>query len=137
MDSRLEHAIAVMFGLPFVWIGIQHFVEPAWFEPIVPKILGNPTFWVIISGIPEVGLGIAVMIPKTRKWAAMGLAALLVVLYWANLNMWVNDIEIGGQSFGTTAHILRGLAQVAMIATALWIYSWEHSTESASNDNNS
>lgn len=124
MDSRIEHAIAVLFGLPFVVIGIQHFLDPAWFEPIVPKILGNPTFWVIVSGIPEVGLGIAIMIPKTRKWAAMGLAALLVVLYWANLNMWLNDIEIGGESFGTTGHILRGIGQVAMIATALWIYSW-------------
>ena len=119
MDSRLEHAIAVVFGLPFVVIGIQHFLDPAWFEPIVPKILGNPTFWVIVSGIPEVGLGIAVIIPMTRKWAALGLAALLVILYWANLNMWINDIPYNGTRLTTQGHLVRLSIQILLIAGAL------------------
>ncbi|MDP6906009.1 MAG: hypothetical protein QF440_01155 [Candidatus Thalassarchaeaceae archaeon] len=130
MDSRIEHAIAVLFGLPFIWIGIQHFVDPTWFEPIVPRILGNPTFWVILSGIPEVGLGIAVIIPQSRKWAALCIAFMLVALYWANANMWINGIELDGNSFGTTAHIIRAFAQVVMISIALWIYSWNSDEKS-------
>jgi len=34
------HIGSFIFGLPFVIIGIDHFVDPVWYEPIVPKILG-------------------------------------------------------------------------------------------------
>jgi hypothetical protein len=35
--------------------------------------------------------------------------------------MWVNDIAIGGRTFSTPAHIARALAQIGMIAIALFI----------------
>ena len=35
--------------------------------------------------------------------------------------MWVNDIPIEGQTFSTHAHIARALAQIGMIAMALFI----------------
>ena len=32
----------------------------------------------------------------------MGLVVMLVILYWANLNMWVNDIPLNGRTYATT-----------------------------------
>ena len=124
MDASLQHLLAIVYGLPFDWIGIQHFLDPEWFEPIVPSILGNPTFWVYASGFFEIALGMGVITPWFRREATLGIAAMLVVLYWANLNMWINDIPIGGTRLSAKGHVVRGVIQMALIAAALWIGEW-------------
>lgn len=120
----LKHAAAALLGLMFVNVGIQHWLDPEWFEPIVPDILGNARFLVLFSGVVEIGLGLALLLPSTRRNAGMAMAALLVVLYSANLNMWINDIPVGEIQLSTSGHILRALAQAAMIAIALWVGDW-------------
>ena len=113
--------VSVIFGLPFVWIGILHFQDPVWFEPIVPELIGFPRFWVYASGVFEIVLGLGLMFSRTREIAGYGIALMLIVLYAANFNMWVNDIAIGGSKFGTNWHILRATIQVLLIAVCLWI----------------
>ena len=65
-----------------------------------------------------------VITPWFRREATLGIAAMLVVLYWANLNMWINDIPIGGTRLSTKGHLVRGAIQMALIAAALWIGEW-------------
>ncbi len=122
----------IIFGFPFVIIGIDHFIDPSWYEPIVPEILGFPTFWVYASGVFEIALGAGLMFPQTRQISAYGIALMLVVLYWANFNMWVNDIAIGGSKFGTNWHIMRAIIQVLLISICLIIakYSSKNSFSS-------
>ena len=60
MWSQIRVATGVILGGWFIYIGIQHFVNPIWFEPIVPEILGWPRFWVLASGIAEIIVGIPV-----------------------------------------------------------------------------
>ena len=116
--------IPIIFGASFVFVGFRHFQDPAWFEPIVPKELGNPRFWVYLSGLFEIILGFGIILPYYRPEASILIAMMLVVLYWANLNMWVNDIPIGGSTLSTNGHILRALAQAFLICMALWIGDW-------------
>ena len=40
---------ALGLGLAFIYIGIDHFINPIWYEPIVPSLLPDATFWVLIS----------------------------------------------------------------------------------------
>ena len=115
------HIGSIIFGFPFVLIGIDHFVDPVWYEPIVPEILGYPTFWVYASGVFEIVLGAGLMFPRTRQISAYGVALMLLVLYWANFNMWINDIAIGGSKFGTNWHIMRAIIQVILIIICLTI----------------
>ena len=117
-------SIPILFGAGFVLVGLRHFQDPAWFEPIVPGILGMPRLWVYSSGLLEIILGLGIMTPKFRSEASILTAMMLVVLYWANLNMWVNDIPIGGSRLSTNGHIIRGLIQALMIWLALWIGDW-------------
>ena len=117
--------LAVGLGCFFTYVGILHFIDPEWFTAIVPSILpGSDVFWVIVSGIPEVLCGIGLILPKTRVFAARATVILLILLYWANLNMWIYDIELNGQTFPLWAHILRGLAQIAMGLTAAYLGEW-------------
>jgi len=123
--SYHRDALAIGLGCFFTYVGILHFIDPKWFTAIVPDILpGSDVFWVIISGIPEVLCGIGLIVPKTRIIAARATTILLVVLYWANLNMWVYDIELSGNTFPLWAHILRGLAQIVMVLIAAYLGEW-------------
>ena len=124
MEEIARQITSVILGISFIWIGIQHFRDPEWFEPIVPSILGNPKFWVYSSGIFEIILGMGVMIPNTQKISALSVAIMLVLLYWANLNMWINDIPIGGSKLSQTGHFVRGLIQFILIIVFLWIGKW-------------
>ena len=112
---------ALALGGAFVWIGVQHFVAPAWFEPIVPAVLGAPRFWVLASGVAEIAVGLALIVPATRAYGGLACAALLVVLYWANLYMWVENVPLDGKTYANVWHVVRLLIQLGLIAASLFI----------------
>ena len=122
--ALLQNILSVVLGIFFINVGIAHFQDPTWFEPIVPAILGNPTFWVLLTGGMEIVLGLGLIIPKTRRFSGMLMALFLVVIYSANLNMWINDVPLEGKTFATIWHILRLIGQILMILIALWVGGW-------------
>ena len=113
--------VALVVGGGLVWIGVQHFVDPAWFEPIVPAVLGAPRFWVLASGVAEVAVGLALIVPATRAYGGLACAGLLVVLYWANLYMWVENVPLDGKTYANVWHVVRLLIQIAAIAGCLFV----------------
>ena len=114
---------AYLGGLFFIYVGVLHFVDTEWFNPIVPPWLGWPAFWVILSGIFEVVVGIALLIPKTRRNAALASALLLIAVYPANMYMWIYNVELGdGTSLTQVGHIYRLCAQIAGVMASFWIY---------------
>ena len=129
-----KDALAIGLGTFFVYVGILHFTDVEWFTPIVPEVLPfSAEFWVILSGIPEILCGVGLIVPQTRVLAGKATVVLLIVLYWANLNMWINDIPLDGKTFPIWAHILRALAQLGMIAVAAYLGEWILQHESAKN----
>lgn len=129
ISARAQHAVAIAYGLPFVWVGLQHFVNPAPFLPIVPTYLGWPEFWVHITGWTEIGLGIGIMVPRFRRVAASLMMAQLALLYLGNLHMWVNDVAFQGHRFGTLGHTVRLAIQLLLIGVAAWIRSFSPTSE--------
>lgn len=120
----VKHIFSVILGAFFINVGIAHFTDTEWFEPIVPSILGRPTFWVLLTGVMEVLLGLGLIYPRSRRHAGLLMACFLVAVYSANLNMWVNDIPLDGNTFSAFWHILRLVGQVLMILIALWVGDW-------------
>ena len=121
MIEKLRFITSIILGFAFLKIGIDHFLEPEWFEPIVPEILGFPRFWVLASGAVEIIIGIMLIIPVTQKIGGKSCAMLLIILYWANLNMWINDIEIGNTRLSQFGHVVRATIQFLLIIVALWL----------------
>ena len=121
MSTRMRGLLAVLLGLGMAASGVMHFVDPGYFEPLVPEQLGSAAGWVFVSGVAEIVVGLGLVMTRSRHDAATALAVLLVVLYVGNLNMWVNDITIGETNLSTTGHLIRALVQVLLIAAALWI----------------
>ena len=119
-----KHATSPIFGIFLINVGIAHFTDTQWFEPIVPDVLGDPTIWVLITGIIEIVLGIGIVVPQTRRYFSALTVLFLLAIYWANYNMWVNDIPLDGRTFAPIWHILRLIAQFLMIIIALWVGDW-------------
>ena len=122
LSTALRVISSTVGGIFFVYVGIMHFTDTTWFEPIVPPILGSARFGVLASGVAEVAVGICLILPKTRKKAGYASAALLVALYPANLYMWIFDVELGdGASLSPTGHVIRLILQIGGILLSLWI----------------
>jgi len=71
----------------FISFGIDHFVNPEFYLSIMPPNLPLKLEAVYISGLFEILGGVGVLIASTRKIASLGLVALLVAVYPANIYM--------------------------------------------------
>jgi uncharacterized membrane protein len=119
--QRIRDGTAIVVGIVFVMIGVDHFLRTQWYTPIVPEVLGFPEVWVYLSGVTEILFGGAFMVKKTRVIAAKSGIAMLVLLYWANLNMWMNDIPLNGINYSGGWHIGRLVVQLLLMGLIAWI----------------
>ncbi|WP_343912584.1 hypothetical protein [Aquimarina litoralis] len=62
----------------FFIAGINHFVHPDFYLPLIPEYLGYPEFINYSSGVAEVLLGIGVLYAGTRRISAYLIIALLI-----------------------------------------------------------
>jgi uncharacterized membrane protein len=77
-----------LLGAFFMAAGANHFVNPRYYEAIVPPALqGDARRVVHVSGVAEVAGGLGVLLPFTRRLSGLGLIALLAAIFPANLYM--------------------------------------------------
>jgi uncharacterized membrane protein len=69
----------VVLSVFFTFAGINHFINPAFYYPLIPDYFSYPELINFVSGVLEISFGIGVMIPAFRKYALIGILCLLVV----------------------------------------------------------
>ncbi len=85
---------ARVIGAMFAGAGVTHFARPDFFEAIVPRWFPNAKFANQASGAAEIVCGLGMFPRRTRRAAAFGLLGILVGVFPANLDMYVNDIDM-------------------------------------------
>ncbi len=108
-----------LIGLAFVAAGVLHFVRPGGYARIIPPFLPFPLALVYISGIAEILGGIGVLIPSVRAWAGLGLIALLIAVFPANIYMAVGPERVG-MGIAPLWLWLRLPLQLVLIAWVWW-----------------
>ena len=93
---------ARLAGALFAGAGVAHFARPDFFEAIVPRWVPKPALANQVSGAAEIVCGMA-MFP--RRWAAVGLLAILVAVFPANVDMYVNDVDLAPGPDGRMARV--------------------------------
>jgi len=121
MVQLIKLIITFILGFLMIHIGIHHFRNPQIYDDIVPTYLGFPRFWTLLSGIVEIILGIGLIIKFSRQITARLLIVFYLVVYLANLNMWVNDIPFSGNNLSQIGHSIRLLIQIILIIICIWI----------------
>ena len=101
--------------------GVLHLAKPEVYLPMMPPYLPAPLPLVYVSGVFEILGGVGLLVPRLRRWAGLGVIALLVAIFPANIHIAMNDIPIAGHDMPLWAHLLRLPLQGVMIWMAWWV----------------
>lgn len=80
MQALTTVVARVLFGLPFVVFGLNHFMKMGDMANYVPGWLPAAKFWVVLTGLVLIGGGVTLAINKFAQWGAFGLAGFLLVV---------------------------------------------------------
>lgn len=72
--------VAWLLAALLLVVGVAHLVTPGKVEPLVPEWWPAKRLTVYASGVAEVMIGIGLLVPATRPWAA-GVAVLMFLAY--------------------------------------------------------
>ncbi|MDC0161254.1 hypothetical protein OAI71_00125 [Marine Group III euryarchaeote] len=119
MNPLFVHILALIYGIPFILVGIEHFREPQKFVDIVPKYMPFALFLVYLTGVMEIVGGLGIIYPETREITGRLMVLFLIAIYPANFNMWINDIPYNGTRLTIQGHLVRLSVQFLLIIGAL------------------
>lgn len=114
----IKGILKVIFASIFILAGVLHFVKTDFFMGIMPPVIPWHLFWVYLSGVFEIALGIMLLIPKFSRAAAYGLIVLLIMVFPTNIYMAMKPQLFS--EFSQTGLYLRLFIQFILIGWAYW-----------------
>ena len=106
-----------LLALLMIGAGTMHFVRADFFVKLVPPYLPMRLALVYVSGVCEIALGILLLSPRYSRFAALGIIALLIAVFPANIYLYQHQ-EIVPAS--PAIHFLRLPLQGLFILWAYW-----------------
>ena len=76
-----------IMSLLYTAAGIYHFIKPKFYLAIMPPYIPSHSLMVLLSGIAEVILGLALLFPATRSLAAWGIILMLIAFLPVHIYM--------------------------------------------------
>jgi uncharacterized membrane protein len=116
----------VMMGLlSFILAGtgFMHLLWPAFFVAIIPPGLPNPEWLNVIAGLAEIVLGVFLLEPRVRVFAAWGIIALAIAVFPANVYVALENVGLPDGEPGTGNAIVNWVRlpfQLLFVAWAWW-----------------
>ena len=86
-NTWLEGLLLTLVSLVFLTSGITHFSNTKFYLSIMPPPIPWPLFWVYASAVVELIFLAGLWVPVTRHYAAMGLIAVCILVFPANIYM--------------------------------------------------
>ncbi|GCF16259.1 membrane protein [Haloarcula mannanilytica] len=120
---QLKRPLCYLMAILYVVAGTLHFVVPNLYVQIVPPVLPAPLALVYLSGIAEIAVGLGLLGPRTRTYAAWATIALLVAIFPANIYMAVSMVTVEGAPGGGDPSVLTRWARLPLQGVLiLWAY---------------
>ena len=120
-ETRVRKLLRAILAVFMTLIGVAHLVRPDLFMSVMPPFVPAPLVMVIVSGVAEIAGGVGLLIPQTRRAAGIGLVALYIAVFPANLHMARHHIAPAGMQQPAWALCARRPLQIVLIAWALWV----------------
>ena len=102
-----------------VGAGALHFVIPRSYQRIVPRFLGHAPLLVAATGVAEIGAGVLLAVPATRRLGAWLSVVLLVVVWPANVQMAL-DGGLPGAGFPAGSAVVAWLRVPLQAPLVVW-----------------
>jgi len=94
--NRLKRPLLYVMSTGYIVAGVLHFVVPELYVQIVPPVFPAALALVYLSGLAEIAVGIGLLVPRTRQYAAWATIALLIAIFPANIYMATHGVVIDG-----------------------------------------
>jgi uncharacterized membrane protein len=85
MKTSIQKVIIHALGYFYLVAGINHFLTPDFYLPLIPPFFSSPEAINVLAGVAELLLGVGVLYFPTRKRAAWGIVVLLVCFIPSNV----------------------------------------------------
>ena len=121
--SRTKRLLLWLMATCYVVAGSNHLVNPVFYVAIIPPGLPEPAWLNLFAGLAEIVLGVFVLEPRTRGFAAWGLIALLIAIFPANLYVALENVGMPGGQPGAGNPLVNWVRlpfQALLIAWAFW-----------------
>jgi uncharacterized membrane protein len=117
----VNRILTFVVGVVFVLLGFNHFINPGFYEAIMPPYFPAPLFWVILSGVLEILGAIGLMLKPFRRGAAYALALLMVAFMPVHVHMLFWPAEVGVAGVSSYFLFWRFALQFVLITFFVWL----------------
>jgi uncharacterized membrane protein len=115
-----EAKARVALAVAFLFAATGRLVNPDGLVLMLPESLPLRREAVYISGVFEVLGAIRLLVPRLQRLAGLGLVALLLVVFPANINVALHNLQIPGFPASPLMQWLRLPLQLVLIGVVLW-----------------
>ena len=119
MKNKTNNAIMAAF---YLFAGINHFISPAFYYPLIPPYFGHAESINILSGLAEIACAALLLYPPTKKWACHGIILLLLAFVPAHIYMLKTGICLGASCAPEWALWLR----LILLQPMLILWAWKN-----------
>jgi uncharacterized membrane protein len=121
--STTKRTLLWIMAAAYTFAGFNHLLNPEFYLAIIPPNLADPQWLNVISGLAEITLGVFLLEPTTRVYAAWGIIALLVAVFPANIYAAQQNIGLGGPGTGNPVVAYARLPFQALFVLWAWWYT--------------
>ena len=123
----ITKVLIYVYVIFFIGAGVNHFLNPQFYDAIVPQFIPFPRLVHQITGVLEIIIPLF-LLTRFRKEAALIMIIFLILIYGANLYVWVNNLPYGRTYFSNQQHFIRLLLQILYIYITYVIYMYDKQT---------
>lgn len=118
--ARFKKPLLYLLSFQLCFTGFLHLINPGFFVAIIPPELPEPEWLNLISGLIEIVLGVYLLEPRTRVFAAWGTIALLIAVYPANTYMLMENL--GPEGPGTGNPVVNWIRMPFQLLFGVWAW---------------
>jgi uncharacterized membrane protein len=104
--------------------GLTHLLRPRIYDRLIPRWLGRPRPWVVVSGLAELACAVAVAAPRTRRAGALATVGLFVAVLPGNVQMAL-DARPGARSWARRPVVAWGRLPL-QVPLVVWAWRVAH-----------
>jgi len=119
--TRFKRPLLYLMGPGYVVAGVLHFVAELYVQ-IIPPFLPAPLALVYLSGVAEIVVGVGVLVPRTRRYAAWATIAMLIAIFPANVYMATSMVVVDGIGGSNPSPLIRWGRLPLQGVLILWAY---------------